>query len=188
MNNKLLKTMLLIFIFSANSIAYAEKKNSFSFKGGSFALDKTSQTIDYTAFVFEEESTDVYSFEYERQLPNNFSVAVGVTRYSNEILSGSTSSTSAEITHVMILGRKYFEFSKYFLPYLGVGIGPSIATIDGSGISIASLHGVAGLKIPLDRISLLLEYKVISSTVQDVYSDNFVVSGEGLFAGMSFNF
>ncbi|MDH5371274.1 MAG: porin family protein, partial [Gammaproteobacteria bacterium] len=188
MKNKLVKTILFIVMFSGNSFAYAEKKNSFSFKSGSFALNKTSQTIDFSTYIFEEESTDVFSFEYERQLPNNYSIAVGMTRYSNEILSGSAINTSAEVTHVMILGRKYLGLSKYFLPYLGVGIGPSIATIDGSGISIASLHGVAGLKIPLDRISLLLEYKVISSTVKDINSDNFEVSGDGVFAGISFNF
>lgn len=188
MNNKLIQTMLLIVVFSTNTFAYAEKKNSFSFKGGNFQLDNTAQTVGASSIVFEEDSTEVFSFEYERQLPGNFSFAVGVTRYSNDILSGATSSSSADIAHVMVLGRKYFELSKYFLPYLGVGIGPSIATIDGSGISVSSFHGVAGFKIPLDRISLILEYKAISSTVKDIDNDKFDVSGDGVFAGISFNF
>lgn len=188
MKIKLLQSMLAIMLFGVYSFVYAAERNSFSFKAGDFILDQKTQSIDASPITFDEESMDVFSFEYERLLPKNFSIAVGLTRYNNKIVSSSFVATTAESFHLMFVGRKYFELSKYFLPYLGVGIGPSLGTIDDTGISIIGFQGVAGIKIPLGAISLIVEHKVVSAKVNDIYSDDFDMSGKGTFAGIAFNF
>jgi len=187
MNTKLMRTLTIITLLSIGTFTYAESRNSFSFKVGTFDMTNASQTINSSAYVFEAESSSVFAFEYERQLRNNFSIAAGYLQYTNQILSGSSVNQTADSTHFMAIGRKYFPFGRYILPYIGVGVGLSTVTVDGSGFG-PGFHGVAGIKFNLKSISLIIETRAVSAKPTDIYNDSLDISGNGVFAGLAFNF
>lgn len=187
MKRKLLPALIFISVISGGTPAIAENKNIFSFKTGSFTINNGSQTLGISPFEFETGSEDIFAFEYERLLRNNFSIGAGFLTYENDIISGSSTSSTATSIHVMATGKKYFEVTKNLLPYLGIGIGTATATIDGAGVGMA-LQGIAGIKLKLNRMSILVEYRSLSADVEDIDEAELDVSGTGVFGGISFNF
>ena len=187
MNKKHISILLFFISISLGLPVSAENKNIFSFKTGSFSIDNKSQTIGTSPFVFDTDSTGIFAFEYERLLKNNISVGAGFITYANDIVSGSSTSSSATSIHVMAIGKKYFAMTNNILPYLGVGFGTGTSTIDGIGFGPA-LQGMVGIKFRAKNVSLLIEYRAVSATVEDIDDEKLDVSGDGVFGGVSFSF
>ena len=187
MNSKLIKTVTIITMLCVGTLAHATGKNSFTLKSGTFEIGNTAQTLDGIPFVFEAESSSVIAFEYERELRNDFSIAAGLLKYSNKIISGSSTSSTIDSLHVMAIGRKYIPIGEHILPYIGIGVGISSANIDGIGFG-PGFHGVAGLKLRFNKVSFIVESRYVSAKPKDIYSTAVDISGSGVFAGASLHF
>ena len=187
MKIKLIKLSLIIISFAISSISFASGENSLIFKLGSYSLATSNQTI-VSPVTFDTDSSSVFSLEYERQFGNDVSWGGELISYSNTYSSGAG---KADSTHVLFNIKKYIVVSANVKPFFGVGLGGSSVTLGGIGTGSGGglgFQAMAGIKFPLDAISLILEYKFISAKPDDVVGTSVDISGGGFFAGIALNF
>lgn len=187
MKIKLIKLSLIIISFAISSISFARGENSLIFKLGSYSLATSNQTI-VSPVTFDTASSSVFSLEYEHQVGNDVSWGGELISYDNTYSSGAG---KADSTHVLFNIKKYIDVSANVKPFFGVGLGGSSVTLGGIGTGSGGglgFQAMAGVKFPLDAISLILEYKFISAKPDDVVGTSVDISGNGFFAGVAINF
>lgn len=192
MKSKIIGATVLVAMLSTTSIVHAAGEGSFAIKTGSFNMSEQTQNIGGFITTFDDSSSSVFAFEYEKNIKNNVSWGFEIINYSNDItlINGSPpiSSISADTMLIMANGKKYFDVSKSVKPFIGGGIGISAVDLNGASASSIAFQGMAGIKFPFDNFSASVEYKLAMSDAEDSVGDKIDVSGSGLFAGIAFNF
>ena len=185
MKTKTVKNVIISTMILTSSFVYAvENKHSISIKTGSFSMATETQL----GATFDSSSSSVFAIEYEQKFKKDMSWGVEFISYDNTYASGTGNSSS---THVFGNFKKYFDVSKNVQPYIGVGAGSSTVSLGGIGSGTGSGFGfqaVAGIKFPFEKVSALVEYKMISAKPDDDFGTSVDISGNGIFAGIGFNF
>lgn len=184
MKIKLVKNVMVSAMLLSSSFAFAAGDNSISIKAGSFSIDTTNQL----GVTFDDSSSSVFAIEYERNFKKDMSWGVEYINYDNTYSSGTGTASSS---HIFGNFRKYFEVAKNVKPYIGAGAGISTVSLGGIGTGTGSDIGfqfMAGVKFPFENISAVVEYKIISASPDDDFGTSVDISGNGIFAGIGFNF
>ena len=162
-------------------------------KGGDFNLEDRTQTVDIfpstVNAAFEEKNT-LIGVEYDHVFSNNFSIGGGFETYSMDYTTG-TGSGNADVSFLMFNGKYYFSKSS-FKPFIGASAGFAITDFSGdiignsAGLAIAI---TAGLRFQFSPVGIYVEYKnYLSANTEDEFDAEVNVAGDGVFAGLSFQF
>lgn len=190
------KTAIIILCLVISSVTFArgkKPKHSFIIKTGSFVLANKTQAIGGINTTFGTTSSSVSSIAYEKKNKKGLSWGVEYTTYKNNYSTPSVTGVATS-THIMVNLKKYFKVSKHVQPFVGAGGGASVIilksdTTGSTGGAVAlGYQAMAGIVFPFKRVSLILEYKIISAQPTDTVGDSVDISGSGAFAGISFNF
>jgi opacity protein-like surface antigen len=91
----------------------------------------------------------------------------------------------------MVNAKYYLNLAGWLYPYVGAGVGAAAASFGGDlkgKASGAAFQGLAGIELRFGHIGLNVQYKYLSSTVEDEAGVKVKVGGKGVLGGLSIIF
>ncbi len=164
-------------------------------KGGTFNLEDRSQTVDLflsgPVDISFEEKNSLFGVEYDHVFNNNFSIGGGLELYSMDYVTDTPGTGSIDVSFIMFNGKYYFTKSS-FKPFVGASAGFALTDFGGDiiGNSIGLAIAVtAGFRYQFSPVGIYVEYKnYLTADTADEFEAEVNVAGDGIYAGLSFQF
>jgi opacity protein-like surface antigen len=161
-------------------------------RGGTFKMAEPKQVAGGVPITFKAASRPVAGIEVEGRSESGFAAGSEIFYYKNDVvLDGTTLSGQQEAAAIMVNAKYYFRAANWFYPYVGAGVGSAAARYGGDLTGKASgmaFQGLAGIELRFGNVGLNVQYKYLSSTIEDDVGVKVKVSGKGVLGGLSIIF
>ncbi|HYU70591.1 MAG TPA: hypothetical protein VEL09_14810 [Burkholderiales bacterium] len=161
-------------------------------KGGRFKLAQPKQLLGISPSTFEAASKPVYGLEIEWRGSSGFAAGAELFYFKNNlVIDGTPLSGQQEVAAFMLNAKYYLHVADWFYPYVGAGGGFASARYSGDVTGKASgpaYQGVAGVELRFEHVGLNMQYKYVSSTIEDASGVKVKAGGKGVLAGLSIIF
>jgi len=160
-----------------------------TFKLGLFLPSDKSQTIDFESRKLDGTSV-IYGLQGEWR--HETGLAVGLELFTHK--HGYKSTTSAEtgdvdLSYAILNLKYYFDTRTLMQPYIGVGVGRTVADFSGGisgSVDSNALQGVAGVNFRWKYVDLYTEYKYLHD--EFILGGKVQGTGNALLLGVSSHF
>ena len=161
-------------------------------KGGRFKLAEPQQLLGVFPSTFEAASKPVYGIEIEWRGSSGFAAGGELFYYRNKLsLDGTPLTAQQEVGAFMLNAKYYLRAASWLYPYVGAGGGFASAKLSGDVSGKASgpaYQGLAGIELRFGHVGLNVQYKYLSSTIEDASGAKLKAGGKGALAGLSIIF
>jgi hypothetical protein len=160
-------------------------------KGGSYRMSEQSQSLLGSTIQFDDKSTGVAGVELEWRFQNGFALAGELYQFSNKIDAGTITETKMDVQIFTANLKRYFAIANFFYPYVGVGVGDSIASFSGfvNGDTAGfAYQGMAGIEFRIKNVGIYTELKRVYSTTKESSGEMIKVGGTGKSVGLGISF
>jgi opacity protein-like surface antigen len=190
-------SLSLLLLSLAVAVPSAAHAFTLTFKFGEAKLLDTTQEISNNDQEFNRYANNIIGVEGETRYSGNNQVAFGVDgfHYRHNFERVATSERERMETFTVLAKGKYFFLpDSPVQPYVGGGVGPSMALdYDGPIESTAAglaVQGVVGVQYRWENIGMRLEYNYLHARLRDGKSepDTIDTSSHGYFLGFSIFF
>lgn len=168
---------------------------SLAFKVGSFLLGDSTQTI---ASASRKLSSSSIAYGIEAELRHESDFAFGLEYFSHAYDYSTTASLESgdlTLSYIFFNVKKYFRNSTGIQPYIGAGIGRTVASFSAGGnggitgdVDSNAAQIMAGAVYRWQQIGLYAEFKYKHDEFGIGGGNITRASGVGLFAGVNVNF
>lgn len=159
-------------------------------KGGSFSLASGSQSILTVPLTISTGSTG-FGLEGEWIIASGWAFGAEYLSHSHFFTTSSGSGDMA-VTVVMLNAKKYFRYGATVQPYVGVGLGSTVADLSSTGAVTVNgtaggfaVQAMGGVAFRWEHVGLYTELKYQSARAEDANGEGVDVGGMGVFAGVS---
>lgn len=163
-------------------------------KGGDFTLSDRSQVVDVfpsTITATFTEKNSLFGVEYDHVFDNGFSIGGGIEAFNMDYTTNQPGNGEVDVTFFMFNGKYYFSGSN-IKPFVGASAGFALTDFTGDvlGNTIGFAAAVsAGIRFQFSLVGIYLEYKNhFSANTEDTLEADVDVAGDGVYAGLSFQF
>jgi opacity protein-like surface antigen len=161
-------------------------------KGGTFKMAEPKQVPGGLPTTFEAASRPAAGIEIEGRSESGFAAGGELFYYKNNlVLNGTGLSGQQEVAAIMVNAKYYLRLAGWLYPYVGAGIGTAVASYGGDltgKASGAAYQGLAGIELRFGHVGLNVQYKYLSSTIEDDVGVKVNVGGKGVLGGLSIIF
>jgi len=192
---RLIKLNILTCLIAFSSFLHAggsnkhEPNNYLIVKAGSFSLTEEDQTVVFTPLSFDK-NAGAYGIEFEFGIKKDVKYSMEIMGYTHDYTSfGSPGELS---TTLVLFNVKKFLSTKPFRPFIGAGIGASIAEVEGpvfGDADGAAFQVFAGFTYQTSKnIGFQAEVKWIKADNEDDAGASIDSSSVGVFLGLRIPF
>jgi len=161
-------------------------------RGGTFKMAEPKQVPGGLPTTFDAASRPAAGIEAEGRSESGFAAGGELFYYKNNlVLNGTGLSGQQEVAAIMVNAKYYFRAAGWLYPYVGAGVGTAVASYGGdlSGRATgAAYQGLAGIELRFGHVGLNVQYKYLSSTIEDDVGVKVKVGGKGVLGGLSIIF
>lgn len=141
-----------------------------------------------SGYNFDTGSTYAFGGDLELRFETGTALGAELVVYAHDYLGGAGTLTT---TAFMFNAKKYFKVHNNVYPFVGAGLGFSGGSLSGVGSGSGSgfaVQAMGGAELRFDRVGVYVEYKLLSSKIEDDVGTSIDVSAKGLMAGVSVAF
>lgn len=178
----------------ATLAAEAQAGGVLYFKTGNVRLWDENQFLDNVNRDFEEGSSRTFGMGFENRRRRGVALGVEYLNYRHEYTPSNSPTIKGQAkTQILnFTARKYFNASRVFVPFVGLGFGPGHTSVSG-GADVdpeveLTIQLNTGFELRFDNFGIFTEIKGLYMDVEAQRVPQYDPSGTGLFVGVSFIF